>query len=413
MILSDARGVLSRAILVLGMMLTPKSPVAVSGEPVQEAAPQAESPKDKPSSDPEKRIRVKASRPIRREVRDHVDLPAQVDSAMTVSLRARVSGRIEKVHILPGQKVHNGDLLYAIESRPYEAELEKAEAELRRTVTRLDRCKKEVERVKQLQKEGKTGRDEVDRAASELEEAEASTGASRAARDIARLNLTFTVLRSPIDGNVLGSVVQAGNVAVADKTTLATIVSTDPMYVYFDVPQEIVLKLNRRGTDGKLKIEPGKGLAVRVGLPGEAAFSREGIVDSVNGVVDPGTGTVRWRAKLPNPDDLLLPGMLARVRLPIGELHEALLVPERAVLTNRGQKSVIVVYDDGTLEWRVVTTGTNDDGLREVTKGLKADHWIVVDSLPRVLHALRQGQRVAIEKVPIPDGPSSRAPGLR
>src|SRR5262249_32811078 len=162
-------------------------------------------PKDKTSSDPT-RIRVKASRPIRREVRDYVDLPGQVDSVMSVSLRARVSGLIEKVHALPGQKVHKGDVLYSIDSRPDEAEVDKAEAELRRTIVRSDRCKKELERVKRLQKDGKTGRDEVDRAAGELEEAEASAGASRAARDLAKLRVMYTVVSSPIDGNILGPV---------------------------------------------------------------------------------------------------------------------------------------------------------------------------------------------------------------
>lgn len=138
---SDARDVLGRAILVLGMMSAPTSPAAVSGEAVPDAATKAEGPQGKPESGPTN-VRVKASRPLRREVRDDVDLTGQVDSATKVSLRARVSGRIERVHILPGQKVHKGDLLYSIESQPYEAELNKAEAELRRALARLERCRK-------------------------------------------------------------------------------------------------------------------------------------------------------------------------------------------------------------------------------------------------------------------------------
>jgi RND family efflux transporter MFP subunit len=423
-----------RALVVLGMVSLPLLPASASGfqpqapardraapaqpaerpspaaggnarKPVDDPAPTAARSHEKPSPDGP-RIRVKASQPLQREVTDCENLTGLFDSVMTVSVRPRVSGILVTANCLPGQKVALGDLLFQIDPRPYKAELERAQAEVRVAQARLEAKKAEAlaarppvekeDRAKAVQLRGET------------KAAEASVQAAEKALELANLNLEFTWLRSPIDGNVIGPTLVAGNVAVADTTTLATIVSTDPMYVYFDVPQDIVLKLNRLRIEGKIKVGPGKGLAIRVGLHDENDFPRTGTLDSVNGSVDPGTGTARRRARVANRDGLILPGMFARVRLPIGEPHQALLVPAEAVWSATGEKYVNVVSEGGVLKKRVVTLRGQYDGMREIERGLKANEWVVVRFVqPKVVRTLPYGTKVDVEKVPMPEGAAS------
>ena len=329
---------------------------------------------------------------------------------MTVELRPRVSGMIVDVACQPGQKVRKGALLYVIDPRPYKAELEKAEAEVRVARARLEAKVADSQRAAQgIEREDRVKAIQL-RFESKVEEA--SLQAAEKALEIARLNLQFTRLESPIDGTVLGPVVQAGNVAVADNTTLATIVSTDPMYVYFDVAEHIVLKLNRLRVEGKIKLEAGKGLPVEVGLQDEAGLVRRGIVSSLNGAVDPSKHKASWRAQLPNPDELLLPGMSARVRLPIGTPHQALLVNERALL-GPGQQYVKVVSDDGVARNRAVRVRYKHDNMWEITEGIEATDWVVVGSSDP--GALWQYERsnVEVERVPMPTEASNEGRRLQ
>jgi multidrug efflux system membrane fusion protein len=389
-----------RAIVIIGMSTWLFVPSAVTGGPVQDAAPKAARPDDKPASDPSK-IRVKASRPLQREVRGYVDLPGQVDSAVRVSLRARVSGLIESVRCGPGQKVHKGDILYSIDPQPYAAELDRAQAEVRVAQARLEakRAEAEIEA-----RDGKI-RGRSSQLQSECKAAQASLEAAEKSRDIAKINLTFTVLRSPIDGNVLGPIVHAGNVAVADQTELATIVSTDPMYVYFDVPQDLVLKLNRHRIEGRLKLENGKGLPVRVSLEDRDDFPRQGTVNLLNGAIDAKTKTARWRANIPNRDELLLPGMSAQVRISDVGTHKALLVSDRALIATAGSSRIVkVLTSENWIEARLVAVGCEHDGLWEVTEELKADEWVIVDvAEPFSLSQLPSGWTAEVERIPMPE----------
>jgi RND family efflux transporter MFP subunit len=386
------------------------SPSPAVGEPaIDKPTSKAETPETKPSP-PDRKIRVKASRPIRREVTDTILLNGRVESAMSVALRPRVSGLIVEVACQPGQNVRKGGLLYVIDSRSYKAALEKAEAEVRVARARLAAKVADSQGAAAVPEREARARAVQLRLESKVEEA--SLQAAEKALEIAQLNLAFTRLESPIDGTVLGPVVQAGNVAVADNTNLATIVSTDPMYVYFEVPERTVLKLNRLRVEGKIKLEPGKGLSVEVGLQDEAGFARQGIVSSLSGAVDPATGTARWRAKIPNPDELLLPGMFAKVRLPIGTPHQALLVHERALFSS-GPQYVKVVSDDGVASNRAVRVGYQHDNMWEITEGIEANDWVVVGASDQ--NALLQHERstVEVERVPMPTEASNEGRRLQ
>jgi multidrug efflux system membrane fusion protein len=402
-----------RALMILGLCIWLFAHSAVGSEPVQDAAAKAVRRDDKPSAEPSK-IRVSASRPIQREVRDYVDLSGQVDSVMKVSLRAGVSGLIENVRCVPGQKVHKGDVLYSIDPQPYAAELDKAQAEVRVAQARLDAKRAEAE----IEAREDKGRGKLSQLQSECKAAQASLEVAEKARDIAKINLAYTVLRSPIDGNILGPIVHAGNVAVADQTELATIVSADPMYVYFDVPQDLVLKLNRQRIDGKIKLEKGKGLPVRVSLEDGDGFSREGTVSFLNGAIHPVTGTARLRASIPNRDELLLPGMSARGRLTDVESHKALLVSGQALFSQLDLGNayyVNVLTPEDRVKRRRVELGLEHGDLREVKQGLEPDEWVIIECVttPFGVSFLHDGLRCDVEKVAMPErAPSgTRPPG--
>jgi RND family efflux transporter MFP subunit len=347
------------------------------------------------------KIRVRVSRPVQRVITDSVDLAGHFDSVTSVTVRPRVSGTLVEVKCMPGLKVVRGDLLFQIDPRTYKAEQDKAHAELMLATARW---------------EAKKAEPPTDTRAAEIKAAEASLLVAQKVLERARLNMEFTSLTSPINGTIIGSVAEPGNVAVADTTTLATIVSTDPMYVYFDVAQDVVLKLNRLRIEGKIKVGPGKGLPIQVGLQDEHDLPRAAMLDSVNGSIDPATDTARWRARLANPDGLILPGMFASVRLPVGEPHRALLVPENAARV--GWSYVDVVAEDGVLSKRTVTLGNQYGGMREVKDGLSANEWVVVGveqakstvglDQSKLMRNLPYGSKVDVEKVPMPDEGSSR-----
>jgi RND family efflux transporter MFP subunit len=261
--------------------------------------------------------------------------------------------------------------------------------------------------VKPLAERNAVSQEEVNRVEGELLEADASVKVAEAASESSSLKLEFTHVRAPFAGTVSGPVLGLGNTAVADTTLLATIVSTDPICVAFEVDQGTVLHLNRQGHEGKIKDQAWLGPSVAVGLPDEKDFPRRGKIDFVDIRIDAATGTARWRAVIPNPDGLLMPGMFVQVRLVTSAPHKALLVPEQAVVTDGGRKSVFVVTGQNIVQRRPVKTGPLYNGLRSV-EGLQADEWVVIDPL-----RFGEGAKVLKEKVPPPAESSPRGQGLR
>jgi multidrug efflux system membrane fusion protein len=343
---------------------------------------------------------VRVSQPLVREVSDYVVFSGEVDTPVRVELRPRVGGMLDKVLCQPGQEVKKGDPLFVIDPRTYRAELDRAAAEVAAARARRKRRQLELTNVMQLAKNRTASEAEVNLLESELQAADASLKAAQAACDRARLNLEFTLVSAPIAGTILGPVLAAGNVTVADQTPLATLVSLDPLYVYFDVDQQTALKVTRLRRDGKLKSERGGNLPVRVGLGDEEDFPRPGQVATLNIPFDPETGRARWRAVIPNPDRLLLPGMSARVKLVTSAPYKALLVTDSAPplwLDPRGDDSRIafIVTAQGIVQRRVVKRGSQQGGLRVVEEGIKEDEWVAFDSLD-------EGTRVTPERVPMP-----------
>ena len=209
-------------------------------------------------------------------------------------------------------------------------------------------------------------------------------------------------MTAPFAGRISGPVLGQGNVAVADTTRLATIASTDPACVTFNVPESISLHFNRlRSERRESKGEAWVGLPVAVGLADETDFPRRGKVDSIETRFDTTTGAARWRASIPNPDGLLLPGLSVRVRLATSAPHKAILVPEQATLSDGNQESVFVVTGQDIVQIRPVKIGPVYDGLRSV-EGIQADEWVVIDGMSRI----REGAKVLATRVPPPAEPS-------
>jgi RND family efflux transporter MFP subunit len=355
---------------------------------------------------------VPVSRPVAAEVTDYEDFTGRIEAAQTVDLRARVTGYLVKIAFRAGSAVNQGDLLFEIDPRPYQAELDKAQAEVTRAEARLKRLTADFERAKKLMAGGGIGAENFDRIAGDREEAQAALHAAQAARDVAKLNLSFTKVTAPIAGKIGQPALDAGNLVVADTTSLARIVSVDPLFVYFDIDERTFLRLRRtRLADrarGERELEP----PVMIGLSDEDGYPHRGTVDFIDNRVDPTKGTIRCRAAFPNRQGQLLPGMFARVRLATSAPHKALLVPETAIGSDQGRRYVFVVDDRDVLERRPVKLGLSQDGLREVLEGLTAGDRVAVD-----LTKARQRTTIRPKDVAIPERPETprekREPGER
>jgi RND family efflux transporter MFP subunit len=323
---------------------------------------------------------VEVTRPVVREVRDDAAFTGRTEAAQTVDVRPRVTGYLVKVAVKPGTTVKEGDLLFEIDPRPYEPEVRKAEAMLRVRELRLKRAAAEREQADRLRKNNVITQEEVDRLQTNREIAAAELASARANLDLARLNLEFTRVRAPMNGRLGRLAIDAGNLVRADDTTLATIVSLDPMYVYFDVSERTVLLRARLTGEGKTESEA----TVRLDLANGDRYPHRGIIDFVDNRVNPSTGTLRIRAIVPNAGWLLVPGLSVRVLVTMGAPHKALLVPDQAVLSDQGRKYVYVVTEKNVVQRRSVNLGPLQDGLREVTEGLTAEDWVVVRGQQKV-----------------------------
>jgi RND family efflux transporter MFP subunit len=319
---------------------------------------------------------VKVVRPVAREVTDFEAFTGRTEAKTTVELRPRVSGYLTKVAFKDGAEVKKGDLLFEIDPRPYQLEVEKAEAGLTLAQSQVKQAEAEYARAKALVEKNALGREELDKAAAGRDEANARVVIAKAGLGAARLTLDFTKITAPISGRIGRSLLDAGNVVKADETRLATLVSEGDVYAYFDVDERTLLRLRKES-----KLKAGKGLAMPVtaAVSDDKGFPRKGLVDFVNNQVDATTGTIRARAVLPNPDGVLTPGLFVRLRVEFDEPYKALLVPEQVIGTHQGKAYAVVVNEKNILEERPVTLGQREEGLVVVRDGLMTGDRVAVN----------------------------------
>lgn len=346
--------------------------------------------------------------PSQETVTEFEEFTGRTAAINTVELRSRVSGYLDKVLFTDGAEVKSDALLFQIDPRSFQAESERATANVKQTKAHFDRLDREVARDRPLVASRTITPDQFDQVTSDRAEAEATWNAAQAAKDLADLNLSYTQILAPISGRISRRLVDPGNLVRADDTLLATIVSLDPIYAYFDLDERTVLRLRRLLEEGKLLKTPKSEVVVQMALADEDDFTHRGVVDFFDNQVDATTGTLRLRAVIENPNHLLLPGLFARLRFPIGQPHPALLIPEEALATDQGQKYVWVIGEDNKVSYRRVKLGQLHGGRRVIEEGLKPDDRVVVTGLQRLRKDL------LVEPKPQTDletAPTGAAPG--
>jgi len=301
------------------------------------------------------------------------EFTGRVEPVQSVEIRPRVSGYIQEVKFQSGQLVKKGDVLFTIDPRWNQAVFDQRQAE-------YDQAKNEANRTAVLLKGNAISTEEADARKAHYEEAKAML-------DSAKLDLEYTVVRAPIDGRVSRALLTEGNYVsgnAGNASLLTTVVSVDPVYVIADIDEDTLLKFNQLVHDKKLGDENGGRVPVALQLADEKDYPRQGYIESFDNQLNPDTGSILMRAVFANTDGMIVPGLFARIRLPLSENHPALLVDERAIGTDQAQKFVLTLTATNTVQYRPVELGPVIDGKRIVRSGLTAGEKIVVNGLSRV-----------------------------
>ena len=351
------------------------------------------------------------SYPVEREVTDYADFTGRTAAVDSVEVRAHVWGYLDKVNFKEGALVKKGDVLFELDPRPYEALLNQAKAKVVQDESQLKFDEAEYQRNVNLAASGSVSRTDLDKTSAARDVDRANIAADKAVVVSRQLDLDYTKVTAPVSGRVSRYVVTVGNLIQSGDqnggTLLTTLVSVDPMYAYFDVDEYTALRVRRLVREGKADSPRDGGFPVSLGLANEDGHPHQGTVNFVDNQVNPRTGTIRARGVFANQEQiLLLPGLFARVRVPIGRAHKALLVSDRALDTDQGQKILYVVNEKNEVVSRPVRLGALQDGLREITDGLKPGERVIVNGLQQV----RPGLTVEPKLVEMPGrNPKSEA----
>jgi RND family efflux transporter MFP subunit len=339
---------------------------------------------------------VTVALPTARTVTDWDEFVGRFEAIQQVQIRARVGGFVDSVDFKDGAIIKAGDLLYVIDPRPYEATLLQARGQFDDAKAKLDLAQRELARATELVRTNAVSEAVVDQRKQQTEAAQAAVLQAEGVMKRAELDVSFTKVTTPIDGRVGRHLVSVGNLvqgADSGSTVLTSIVSMDPIHLYFDMDEATYLKNNRLWHEGRRPSSRDTANPVQIQLSGEARPSREGAMDFVDNRLDVATGTLRGRAVVPNKDLSILPGQFARIRVVGSAPYEALLLPDIAITNDQSRKVVFVVGKDDVVEMRPVTLGPLDDGLRVVRDGLKKDDRVVIDGLQRA----RVGAKVTVQ----------------
>jgi membrane fusion protein, multidrug efflux system len=339
--------------------------------------------------------------PTTDEVVSYEEFIGHTDAVNTVEVRARVTGYLDKVSFNDGDEIEKNALLFQIDDRPYQAEYERALATLEQGKARLNRLTRDHDRAVNLKNRNAIGAEEFDLINGNYQEGIATVGVYTAAVERSKLDLDFTKVTAPLSGRLSRRMVDPGNLVQADVTALTSIVSLDPMYVYFDVDERTVLMIRRKIADKTMKSREEAELPVLVGLQDEQEFPHRGTINFSDNKVDSGTGTLRVRGVISNPKPRLLsPGLFVRIRLPIGSPSKSILIDEQAISSQQSNKFVYVIRkkmepDEKTKQLKEVErayqqpikVGPLNKGLRAVSEGLVETDRVIISGLQRVKNA--------------------------
>ncbi|WP_446743137.1 efflux RND transporter periplasmic adaptor subunit [Silvibacterium acidisoli] len=321
---------------------------------------------------------VDSAQVITRDVRVSDEFNGRVWATDSVDIRPRVTGYIDRIAFREGQIVHKGDLLYIIDPRPYKDSADSAQAGLERERAAADFAKIQEERAQRLKQSDAVSQEELQNRDSDLLQSGARVKAAEAALASAQLNLSYTEVRSPIDGRISRTLLTLGNLAQADQTVLTTVVSVDPVYVYFDCDEQSYLRFQQSSHRGSGVSSENP---VHVALANEQGFPHAGHIDFVDNQLNPNTGTIRARVVVANPERTLTPGLFARVQLQSSIPQQAILIDDKAILTDQDRKYVYVVGPGNTAQRKDIVLSGMSDGLRIVKSGLTSQDRVVVGGL--------------------------------
>jgi RND family efflux transporter MFP subunit len=351
---------------------------------------------------------VTVAQPIKRTVTDWDEFTGRFEAIEEVQVRARVGGFVNSVEFKDGAIVHAGDLLYIIDPRPFEAIALQAQGQLDDARAKEELAKRELDRGLTLVQTSAVSEQVVDQRRQALQAAHAAKTQAEGALEAARLNVEFTHVVAPITGRVSRHLVTPGNLVQGSdggSTLLTSIVSLDPIYIYFDLDEATYQRNSRLWFEGRRPSSRDTANPVQVALTGESRPSHEGKMDFLDNRLDISTATLRSRAIVPNKNLSILPGQFGRVRIIGSSPYEALLIPDVAIATDQSRKIVFVVKDDNTVEARAVVLGPLDDGLRVIREGLKAEDHVIVDGIQRA----RVGAKVTSKMARTPVGDKNLA----
>ncbi len=346
---------------------------------------------------------VTVAQPVKRTVTDWDEFTGRFEAVEEVQVRARVGGFVTSVEFRDGAFVRAGDLLYVIDSRPFEAVAAQADGQLSDARAKAELAKRDLDRGLSLVQTSAVSEQVVDQRRQSLQAAHAAETIAEGALKAAQLNIEFSHVMAPISGRVSRHLVSAGNLVQGSEgssTSLTSIVSLDPIYIYFDVDEATYQRNSKLWFEGKRPSSRDTANPVQVTLTGETKPSHEGKMDFLDNRLDISTATLRSRAVIPNKDLSILPGQFGRVRLIGSAPYETLLLPDSAIATDQSRKIVFVVKDDSTVEARPVVLGPLDEGLRVIREGLKAEDRVIVDGLQRA----RVGAKVTPQTAKAPVG---------
>lgn len=334
---------------------------------------------------------------IERDVQQWDTFTGRFEAIESVKVMPRVSGYIEQVAFEQGAEVKQGDLLVRIDPEPFRAAVARGRAELARARALSTQADNDARRAETLVASKAISREEYDARTSGVAQAKAGVAAAEAALRQAELELQWTEVRAPISGRVGMAESTTGNMVMAGNTMLTTLVSLNPIYVSFDGDEQTFLRYQSRVREGELPSPRLQRAPVRVGLADETGYPHQGELIFIDNQLNPATGAIRARAELDNSERRFTPGLFARVQLVGSGTHKATLIDDKAVGTDQGNKFVLLLKPDNTLEYRAIKLGPLVDGLRVVESGLVAGEVIVVNGLAKV----RPGVAVVPKTVPM------------
>jgi len=342
-----------------------------------------------PAAPPPPNVTVAAA--VSRPLTEWDELTGRLEAVNTVDVRPRVSGYVSAVHFREGAIVSPGDLLFTIDPRPFQADVDRLKAELERTRATLARADSELGRAERLTRENAISGEELDRRAAFVLESRAQQTAIEAALRAAELNLEFTRVTAPITGRIGRAIITEGNLVSSgpgEATLLTTLVSLDPIYASFDADEQTFLRF--AGVTSGARTTRQTPIPIRMSLGAEHDFPREGRMHFLDNQVDPSTGTIRVRAIFSNADLTLTPGLFVRLRVPLSGGGRGVLIQDKAIGTDLDKRFVLVVNQQQVVDYRPVSLGPMVDGLRVVRSGLDAGDLVLVNGTQHV----RPGMKV-------------------